>query len=99
MQFSLGQLVFPVLSVVVNAVAFFVMAWDKAQSRRSGINRISEGMLFFMAVAFGALGVFLGMLAFRHKTRTWYFLLGIPLAFAGNLALLVVLSDRVRSVL
>lgn len=77
----------------MNLVAFLVMAWDKRQSRRTGAERISEGLLFFMATAFGALGVFFGMFAFRHKTRTWYFLLGIPLALAGNLALLAALSD------
>ncbi|MFZ1626214.1 MAG: DUF1294 domain-containing protein [Candidatus Moraniibacteriota bacterium] len=81
----------------MNVTAFLIMAWDKRQSRRSGAERISEGLLFFMAVAFGALGVFLGMFVFRHKTRTWYFLLGIPIAFAGNLALFTVLSDWFRS--
>lgn len=83
--------------LALNMTAFLVMAWDKRQSRRSGAERISEGLLFFMATAFGALGVFLGMFAFRHKTRVWYFLLGIPLALAGNLALLAVLSDWFRS--
>lgn len=77
----------------VNVAAFLVMAWDKRQSRVSGADRISEGMLFFMATAFGALGVFLGMFVFRHKTRVWYFLLGIPLALVSNLALLSVILD------
>lgn len=81
------------LFAAINVIAFFIMGWDKRQSRRTGTERISEGLLFFMATAFGALGVFLGMFAFRHKTRTWYFLLGIPLALAGNLALLAALSD------
>lgn len=81
----------------INAAAFLVMAWDKRQSRQNGAERISEGLLFFMATAFGALGVFLGMFAFRHKTRVWYFLLGIPLAFVSNLAFLAVLSDYLRS--
>lgn len=83
--------------LALNVMAFLVMAWDKRQSRQSGAERISEGLLFFMATAFGALGVFLGMFVFRHKTRVWYFLLGIPLALAGNVALLVVLSDWVRN--
>ncbi len=86
----------PVLGIVffgLNLAAFVAMGWDKRQARRTGAERISEGLLFFMATAFGALGVFLGMFAFRHKTRTWYFLLGIPLALVQNLALLSVLAD------
>ncbi len=77
----------------VNLAAFFVMWWDKRQSRRTGAERISEGLLFFMAIAFGALGVFLGMFAFRHKTRVWYFLLGVPLAFLQNLAFLILVAQ------
>ncbi len=92
MDVLLEQPIFLIVYAAVNLTAFFVMAWDKRQSRQSGAERISEGLLFFMANAFGALGVFLGMFAFRHKTRTWYFLLGIPLALAGNLALLTILS-------
>lgn len=91
----------PVLFVVyaaINVAAFLVMTWDKRQSRVRGAERIPEGLLFFMAVAFGALGVFMGMFAFRHKTRVWYFLLGIPLAFANNLTLLVFLSDWAQGV-
>lgn len=82
---------------LVNLSAFLIMAWDKRQSRRTGAERISEGLLFFMAVAFGALGVFLGMFAFRHKTRVWYFLIGIPLAFVSNLALFLVLVNWFES--
>ena len=97
MNVLLEQPISLIIYAAMNLTAFFVMAWDKRQSRQSGAERISEGLLFFMATAFGALGVFLGMFAFRHKTRVWYFLLGIPLAFAGNLALLVILSDYLRS--
>lgn len=92
MDVLLEQPIFLIVYAAVNLTAFFVMAWDKRQSRQSGAERISEGLLFFMANAFGALGVFLGMFAFRHKTRVWYFLVGIPLALAGNLALLSILS-------
>ena len=92
----LEQPVLILIYAAINMIAFLVMAWDKRQSRRSGAERISEGLLYFMATAFGAAGVFLGMFAFRHKTRTWYFLIGIPLAFVSNLALLRFLAERLR---
>jgi uncharacterized membrane protein YsdA (DUF1294 family) len=77
----------------INLVAFLLMLWDKAQSRKNGAERISEGLLFFMATMFGAIGVYLGMLTFRHKTRKWYFLIGIPMLMLENIALLVLIAD------
>lgn len=74
--------------LVLNLLAFFIMLADKIKSARPGAERISEGMLFFLATIFGALGVYLGMFAFRHKTRKWYFLIGIPLLLAENIATL-----------
>jgi uncharacterized membrane protein YsdA (DUF1294 family) len=74
------------------------MFLDKGRSRREGAERISEGMLFFLAAAFGSLGVYAGMFTFRHKTRKWYFIIGIPLLMAQNLAFLylafILLSGR-----
>lgn len=74
--------------LAVNLVAFLIMLIDKNKSRKSGAERISEGMMFFMATAFGSIGVLAGMFAFHHKTRKWYFLLGIPLLIIENSALL-----------
>lgn len=48
--------------------------------------RIPEGILFFMATIFGSIGIYVGMFCFRHKTRKWYFLIGIPLLIIQNLA-------------
>jgi len=79
---------------IVNAVAFVIMLWDKMQSRKQGAERISEGMLFFMATIFGSVGVLAGMFAFRHKTQKWYFLLGIPMLILENCALLYLLSEK-----
>ena len=62
------------------------MLSDKIKSATPGAERISEGMLFFLAAAFGGLGVYAGMFSFRHKTQKWYFLLGIPLLILQNMA-------------
>jgi len=75
--------------LLVNVLAFLIMLADKHRSKRTKKNeRISEGTLFFLAAAFGSLGVYAGMFAFRHKTRKWYFLVGIPLLFLQNIATL-----------
>lgn len=74
--------------LAINVAAFLIMGWDKQRSRQTGAERIPEGLLFFIAVTFGGLGVFVGMFVFRHKTQTWYFLLGIPLVIIQNIATL-----------
>lgn len=68
-----------------------MMNLDKKKSRQEGKERTPEGLMFFWSLAGGALGVYLGMLIFRHKTRKWYFRLGIPLAIIQNIALLMVI--------
>ncbi|MCF7860532.1 DUF1294 domain-containing protein [Patescibacteria group bacterium] len=78
--------------LLINILAFIIMLSDKIKSRKVEAQRISEGKLFFIATAFGALGVYAGMLVFRHKTRKWYFLLGVPLLIVQNASLIYLLS-------
>lgn len=81
-----GQILVSIL-VAINIVAFFVMGRDKRKAIRGyNAERAPEGFMFFLATMFGSIGVYLGMLAFRHKTRKWYFQLGIPLLIIQNLA-------------
>jgi len=75
--------------LLLNVFAFLVVLADKSRARQGRSERISEGMLFFLATAFGALGVYAGMFTIRHKTRKWYFLVGIPFLFLQNLATLM----------
>lgn len=82
---SLGVIGFFLL---INIAAFLMMLLDKNKSKKTGNERISEGLLFFMAAVFGSVGVYAGMFAFRHKTRKWYFIIGIPMLIVQNIALL-----------
>lgn len=76
---------------LINVAAFLIMLFDKIRSRKPNIRRISEGTLFFMATFLGSVGVYLGMFAFRHKTRNWHFLIGIPALMVQNAAFLYVI--------
>jgi uncharacterized membrane protein YsdA (DUF1294 family) len=82
--------------LAINLLAFFVMMLDKIKSRKNKAERISEGMLFFMATAFGSLGVYTGMFFFRHKTQKWYFLVGIPLLIIQNCAFLYLIYSFLK---
>jgi uncharacterized membrane protein YsdA (DUF1294 family) len=73
---------------IINAAAFLIMLLDKLQSRKPGAERISEGMLFFLAAFFGSVGVYLGMFIFHHKTNKAIFIIGIPLVMIQNCAFL-----------
>ena len=72
----------------INILAFLIMLVDKIKSSNSNESRISEGMMFFLAAAFGSIGVYAGMFALRHKTRKWYFLIGIPLLIIQNFSVI-----------
>jgi uncharacterized membrane protein YsdA (DUF1294 family) len=72
------------------------MILDKQKSKKQGSQRISEGMMFFLATLFGSVGVFLGMYYVRHKSQKWYFLIGIPLLFVQNMATLYVVYLLLR---
>lgn len=88
------QLEYILLTVyaAINLAALLVMGRDKQLSRRGGdADRTPEGLMFFLGSAGGALGVYAGMHLFRHKTRKWYFQLGIPLLIIQNAALVYVL--------
>lgn len=64
--------------MVVNVVGFMIMGVDKYKAKHNSY-RISEKMLFGISLIGGSLGTWLGMYTFHHKTKHWYFVLGIPL--------------------
>ncbi|QKG86017.1 DUF1294 domain-containing protein [Kroppenstedtia pulmonis] len=68
---------------VVNIIGFLMMGQDK-QRAVQGKWRIAEKTIFLTAAAGGAIGVWLGMKKFRHKTLQTSFRYGIPLLMIGN---------------
>lgn len=63
--------------VVVNIFGFLQMGFDKRKAKM-GAWRISEKSLFLVALIGGSVGSICGMQIFRHKTRHWYFVYGMP---------------------
>ena len=78
---------------LVNLVAFVVYGADKRRARRDR-HRVSEKTLFLLALAGGSAGAWAGMYTFRHKTRHWYFVWGIPAILLAQIALGVWLMMR-----
>lgn len=63
---------------IMNVYGFLLMGVDKKRARQKAW-RISERALFLAGLLGGSAGCWLGMYAFRHKTRHWYFVVGMPL--------------------
>ena len=66
-----------IYAIAINLLAFSLMGTDKANARQSK-RRIPEAMLFLVALLGGSLGSIIGMRFFRHKTKHWYFAVGMP---------------------
>lgn len=77
----------------VNVVTFAVYGIDKAKAKR-GAWRVPERTLFLLPLLGGSLGALLGMKVFRHKTKHWYFVWGIPLILVAQIALAIWLYLR-----
>lgn len=72
--------------LTANLLAFSLMGFDKGRSKTGG-RRVAELTFFSLALLGGSPGAILGMYAFRHKTRHWYFRYGLPAILAAQLAL------------
>lgn len=79
--------------IAINLVTFAVYGADKRRARR-GAWRVPEKTLFLLPLLGGSVGALLGMRVFRHKTKHWYFVWGVPAILLAQLALAVWLLYR-----
>lgn len=80
-----------IVLVVMNVLAFALMAIDKKRAK-AGAWRIKEKTLFLATGLFGGLGGTLGMFMLRHKTKHWYFRYGFPALLLLQVVVLVALA-------
>ena len=83
-------LILLVYLVIINIVGFAMMGIDKKKAKKRSF-RIPEASLFIIAVIGGSLGSIAGMYFFRHKTRHWYFVYGMPAILVLQIILALVL--------
>lgn len=69
----------------LNLAAFAAMGIDKRRAKQDAW-RIRERTLFLLALFGGSLGAMAGMWIFHHKTRHWYFVIGMPAILILQLA-------------
>lgn len=75
---------------VINLIGLSIMGIDKTKAKKRTF-RIPESTLFVIALIGGSLGTTCGMFLFRHKTRHWYFLYGMPAILIIQIAIVVLL--------
>lgn len=63
--------------VFMNIAGLVLMGADKRRARKH-LWRVPEKTLFLVSVLGGSAGTLAGMYLFRHKTRHWYFVVGMP---------------------
>ena len=74
---------------MINILAFYLMGRDKRLAKKENARRIPEKTLFLSALLGGSIGAVAGMQVFHHKTRHWYFVVGMPLILIVQLALAI----------
>lgn len=74
--------------LIMSIVAFSVCGADKFAAQRQK-RRVPEKVLFLLAAIGGSLGLYLGMFTFRHKTKHWYFVVGVPAIILAQSAVLL----------
>ena len=78
---------------VINLTGVAVMGIDKRKAVRH-LWRVRESTLFLIALLGGSVGSILGMRMFRHKTRHWYFVYGMPAILVLQILLAVFILTR-----
>lgn len=89
---SFTRIVF-IYFVIINLIAFLLMAMDKSRARKHQW-RIPEKTLFLSAILGGSIGAIAGMYTFHHKTRHWYFVIGMPAILILQVVLAVWICSR-----
>lgn len=77
--------------LIINLAGFLFMMIDKQKAKKDKW-RIPERTLFLFAILGGSIGSILGMRIFRHKTKHWYFVVGMPLILVLQIALICYLK-------
>ena len=78
--------------IVINLISLITMGVDKAKAQKRSW-RIPESTLFVLALIGGSIGSIVGMHLFRHKTRHWYFLYGMPAILIIQILIVIILAS------
>lgn len=82
-----------IYAVIINIIGLFSMLIDKRRAIKNKW-RIPEKTLFLIAVIGGSVGSIAGMRLFRHKTKHWYFVYGMPAILIVQIVIISLLLGK-----
>ena len=86
-------LIFFAYIAVISLCSIVVCVYDKKISKRNNVKlRIPEKSLFIWSAVGGSLAMYVTMQLIRHKTKHVSFMVGIPVIFILQVALIVALA-------
>lgn len=88
--------VMAVYVVGMNILGLLIMGIDKSKAKRHAW-RIPEKALFGVSLLGGSIGTWAGMYIFHHKTKHWYFVIGMPLILVLQLAAIIFICGKYGS--
>lgn len=88
MTYNADMKILTLYLILINLAAWGLMGADKYRARKHAW-RIPERTLFAVALLGGSLGAILGMYLWHHKTKHWYFVIGMPLILVAQILVCV----------
>ena len=80
---------FLIYILIISAVTAAVTFYDKKASVKFPRHRVSEAMLFLLALIGGAVAELVVMKKIRHKTKHKRFMIGLPIIIVLHIVLLI----------
>ena len=80
--------------IVINVFTFIVFAADKNRAEHHAW-RVPEKTLFMLAIIGGSIGANIGMYICHHKTKHWYFVVGMPAISAVQIVAVIIVLKRI----
>ena len=86
-------LILGIYVAVISLLSIIVCIYDKKISKRNNVKlRVPEKSLFIWSAVGGSVAMFVTMLLIRHKTKHASFMIGIPVIFIIQAALIFALA-------
>lgn len=76
--------IFSIYFLIISCISFLLMYIDKQKAIKREW-RIPESTLMTISLIGGAVGTYLGMYTFRHKTKHTKFTIGVPICIVINI--------------
>ncbi len=79
--------------IIINIITFIAFGIDKQRAIKDG-RRIRNKVLLGLSLIGGSIGGILAMRIFRHKTKTSYYVISLPIMLVVQVAIIVIFISK-----